>query len=271
MPFAEFDDLRIHYQQRGEGPVVLGIMGFGLDQRFWAAQIPTITERHTFLTLDNRGTGRSTGTPSTTIDEMVEDAVRLLDHLAIERAIVIGASMGGAIAQRLALDHPDRVVALILAVTWARPIEFMRRQEVLARTVIRGGGPEALVEASLVRMFTPRFFEIGAEAIDQMMRAFEGESGAGMLASQEVLEAQLDAISKHDVLADLPRIGCPTLVVGGRMDMMVPYFASEEIAAAIPGAELATFETGHALMFEEMDPFNARLAEFLAGVDERLR
>src|SRR5918992_2303991 len=271
MPFADFDDVRIHYKQRGEGPVVLGIMGFGLDQRFWAAQVPTITAHHTFLALDTRGTGRSTGAPSTTIEEMADDAVHLLDHLGVERAIVFGASMGGAIAQRIALDNPDRISALILAVTWARPIEFMRRQETLARTVIRGGGPEALVEASLVRMFTPRFFDIGAEAIDQMLRAFEGESGAGMLASEEVLEAQLDAISKHDVLADMPRIECPTLVVGGRMDMMVPYFASEEIAAAIPGAELATLETGHALMFEELDAFNARLAAFLARVNNALR
>jgi aminoacrylate hydrolase len=271
MPFAEFDDVRIHFKQRGGGPVVLGIMGFGLDQRFWAAQIPTITAHHTFLTLDNRGRGRSTGSPSTTIDEMAEDAVRLLDHLGVEKTIVFGASMGGAIAQRIALDHSERVAALILAVTWARPIEFMRRQEGLARMVIRGGGPEALVDASLVRMFTPRFFEIGAEAIDQMLRAFDSDSGAGMIAGEAVLQAQLDAIAKHDVLADLSRIECPTLVVGGKMDMMVPYFASEEIAAAIPGAELATFETGHALMFEEMDSFNSRLAAFLAQVDEGLR
>lgn len=271
MPFAEFEDLRIHYKRRGEGPVVLGVMGFGLDQRFWAGQIPTITATNTFLTFDNRGTGRSSGEPSTTIDAMADDAVRLLDHLEIGKAVVFGASMGGAIAQRLALDHPDRVAALVLAVTWARPIEFMRRQETLARTVIRGGGPEALVDATLVRMFTPRFFEVGADAIDQMMRAFETESGAEMLASESVLEAQLDAIAKHDALAELARIDCPALVAGGRMDMMVPYFASEEIAAAIPGAELATFESGHALMFEEMDAFNARLAEFLARVNDRLR
>jgi aminoacrylate hydrolase len=271
VPFAEFEDVRIHYKQRGEGPVVLGIMGFGLDQRFWAGQIPTITAANTFLTFDNRGTGRSSGDPATTIDAMADDAVRLLDHLGVDEAVVIGASMGGAIAQRLTLEHPERVTALVLAVTWARPIEFMRRQETLARTVIKGGGPEALVDATLVRMFTPRFFEIGAEAIDQMLRAFETESGVEMLASQTVLEAQLDAISKHDALGELARIACPVLVAGGKLDQMVPYFASEEIAAAIPGAELATFESGHALMFEEMDAFNARLAEFLARVNDGLR
>lgn len=270
VPYAELEDVRIHYQQRGRGPVVLGIMGFGLDQRFWAGQIPTITATNTFLTFDNRGTGRSSGDPATTIDAMADDTLRLLDYLGIDRCVVFGASMGGAIAQRLTLDHPERVAALVLAVTWARPIEFMRRQETLARTVIKGGGPGALVDATLVRMFTPRFFEIGAEAIDQMLRAFETESGAEMLASEAVLEAQLDAISKHDALGDLASIACPTLVAGGKMDMMVPYFASEEIAAAIPGAELAAFESGHALMFEEMDAFNARLTGFLARVNAKL-
>src|SRR5918999_4958452 len=264
MPLADLGDITLNYQEHGSGDPVLGVMGFALDQRFWSAQIPAVTATNRFITFDNRGLGGSTGEGPTTIDEMADDAIRLLDHLEIDRTVVFGVSMGGAIAQRIALDHPDRVSALILAVTWARPIEFMRRQETLARTVIRGGGPEALVEASLVRMFTPRFFEIGAEAIDQMLRAFEGESGAGMLASEEVLEAQLDAISKHDVLADMPRIECPTLVAGGRMDMMVPYFASEEIAGAIPGAQLARFETGHGCMIEEMEAFNRRVEEFLA-------
>lgn len=243
-------------------------MGFALDQSFWAAQMPAVTQAHTFITYDNRGIGRSTGPPVTSIEDMAGDAERLLDHLGIEKAIVMGASMGGAIAQRLALSSPDRVEALVLAVTWARPIEFMRRQSELARGIIDVGGVEALVDASLLWMFTPRFFEVGAETIDRMVRAFMADPGAE-LADPTVLNAQLDAIGKHDCLAELGSISCPTLVVGGRMDMMVPYFAAEEIAGAIPGAELATFESGHGLMIEEMDAFNGRLTEFLREVTHR--
>jgi pimeloyl-ACP methyl ester carboxylesterase len=268
MPIADIGDISINYRVHGSGPPVLGIMGFGLDQRFWAAQIPTVTEHHSFITFDNRGTGRSTRGRSMTMDDMADDAVGLLDHLEIDRAIVFGASMGGAIAQRIALDHPDRVEALILAITWARPIEFMRRQNALARAVLEGGGQDALVEAGLVRMFTPTFFEVGGDAIDQMMLAFGGQD-ASDLPANEVLNGQLDAIEKHDVLAELGQIRCPTLVVGGRFDVMVPCFASEEIAAAIPGAELALFETGHGLMLEEMEAFNARLGEFLASIPAR--
>lgn len=264
MPFVELDDVNLHYKVRGEGPPVIGIMGFGLDQRFWAGQIPTVTAANSFITFDNRGTGRSTGAPSAGIAALASDAVGLLDHLGFSESIIMGVSMGGAIAQRLVVDHPDRVSALILAMTWARPIEFMRRQNALARLLVQNGGPEALLEASIVRMFSPEFFEIGASAIDQMMKAFTSDSAPP---ATEVLDAQLDVIEHHNVLRDLASIRCPTLVVAGRMDMVVPFFAAREVAAAIPGAEFVEFATGHGLMVEEMDAFNAAVAAFLSTVN----
>ena len=267
MPMAELDDAQIYYKKRGEGPPVLGIMGFGLDQRFWASQIPPIIEQNSFITFDNRGAGRSTGALVTTIDEMANDAVRLLDSLGIEKTVVFGVSMGGAIAQRLTLDHPERVSALILGITWARPLEFMRRQTKLARLIVESAGPQGLVDGTLVRMFSPRFFEMGAAVIDQLVAALDTPSGPDMMA-EEGLQAQLEAIEKHDTLAELPKIDCPTLVFGGHMDMMVPGFASEEIAAAIPGAELRMFETGHGLVIEEMQEVNDLLSSFLARVNQ---
>jgi aminoacrylate hydrolase len=266
MPTLELADATIHYKVWGQGPPVLGIMGFGLDQRFWASQIAAIMAHGSFVTFDNRGMGRSQGEPATTIEGMAADALALLDHLDLERVIALGASMGGAIGQRLALEHPDRVAGLVLAVTWARPLEFMRRQHEIARMIVEARGPRALVDASIVRMFTPQFFEAGAETIDRMVAAFYAPEGPG-LPRPEALMAQLDAIDKHDALAELARIRCPALVLGAKMDVMAPYFASEEIAAAVPGAELATFETGHACMIEEMQAVNERISEFLAGLE----
>jgi pimeloyl-ACP methyl ester carboxylesterase len=265
MPLAEFEDVGIHYERRGRGagPPLLGIMGFGLDQRFWASQIAAVTETHEFITFDNRGVGRSRGPLIATIEDMVDDTVRLLDHLEIESCVVYGTSMGGAIAQQLTLEHPERVSGLVLAVTWARPIEFMRRQHLVARALIETGGPELLVESTLVRMFTPAFFEMGAEVLDQMVKAFMADSGPDV-PRPEVLLAQMEAIDKHDVLGRLPAITVPTLVIGSRTDMIVPYFGSEEIAAAIEGAELVTLESGHGSMIEEMPAYNAALQTFLA-------
>ncbi|MDQ3953849.1 MAG: alpha/beta hydrolase, partial [Actinomycetota bacterium] len=253
MPLADLGDVSLHYKDHGDpaAPPALGVMGFALDQRYWAAQIPAVTATHRFVTFDNRGVGRSTGDASVPLETMADDAVRLLDHLGIEKTVLVGLSMGGTIAQHVVLQHPARVSALILGVTWARPLEFMRRQDDIGRVLVEARGPEWLMEVALLRMFTPRFFEMGAEALDRMMRALNAP-GAPAGPTAETLLAQIDALTKHDVLGRLGAISCPTLVLGGKMDMMVPGFASEEIAAAIPGAELAMFESGHACMIEEM-------------------
>lgn len=263
MPTADLGDLSLYYRAHGEGPPVLGIMGFALDQRYWATQISGVTTSHRFITFDNRGVGRSTGEAATSIDQMADDAIRLLDHLEIDKTVVYGVSMGGAIAQRLVIDHPDRVSALILALTFARPIEFMRRQHTFARFVLEHGGVRAMTDATLVRMFTPAFFEVGGETIDRMVAALFAEEEEGP-AGVEVLHAQLDALEKHDALAELASITCPTLVIGAKMDMMVPGFASQEIAATIPGAELVMMETGHGSGVEEMGTFNEAVSSFLA-------
>lgn len=267
MPLAELGDVSLHFKDHGnpDAPPALGIMGFALDQRYWAAQIPAVTGTHRFVTFDNRGVGRSTGDASVPLETMADDAVRLLDHLGIEKSVVIGLSMGGTIAQHVALAHPDRVSALVLGVTWARPLEFMRRQDDLARVIVEARGADSLFEVSLLRMFTPKFFEMGAQALDRMVRALNAP-GAPAGPTAGTLLAQIDALTKHDVLDRLGSIECPTLVLGGKMDMMVPGFASEEIAEAIPGAELTMFDTGHGCMIEEMADFNARVSTFLAGL-----
>jgi pimeloyl-ACP methyl ester carboxylesterase len=263
MPTADLGDFQLYYRESGDGPPVLGIMGFALDQRYWATQIAGVLEGgHRFITFDNRGVRRSSGEPPSSIEEMADDAVRLLDHLGIDKAVIYGVSMGGAIAQRLVIDHPERVSALILALTFARPIEFMRRQHHFARFVLEHGGVREMTEASLIRMFTPRFFEVGQENVDRMLAALfvEGEEGP---ASPDVLRGQLDAIEKHDVLVDLKDVSVPTLVIGAKMDQIVPGLASEEIAATIPGAELVMLETGHGSGVEEMEAFNTAVSTFL--------
>jgi aminoacrylate hydrolase len=265
MTMADLGDISLDYSVFGDGPPVLGVMGFALDKRFWAAQVPAVTAGNKFITFDNRGVGRSSREAAGSIDEMADDAVRLLDFLEIDRAVVFGMSMGGTIAQRIALDNPDRVSALILAVTWARPIEFMRRQHKIARTILQTMTLPEFSEQALLRMFTPRFFEIGQAMIDQMVASIDAP-GAPPMATAEALIAQLDALDKHDVLADLPRVSVPTLVIGGKMDVTVPYLGSEEIAATIPGAKFVTLETGHGCMIEEMEPFNRAVTEFLASL-----
>jgi pimeloyl-ACP methyl ester carboxylesterase len=137
----------------------------------------------------------------------------------------------------------------------------MRRQHELSRILIEAAGSEALMNAALIRMFTPQFFEMGREMIDQMVASFVVDESA--IPKPEVILGQLDALDKHDTIEELPSITCPTLVLGAKMDQMVPYIGAEEMARAIPNAEFVTFETGHGCMIEEMDVFNQKIEEFL--------
>ncbi|HYY45232.1 MAG TPA: alpha/beta hydrolase [Actinomycetota bacterium] len=266
MPTADLGEFTLHFREHGSGdPPVLGIMGFGLDHRFWAAQIPAVTKGNRFIVFDNRGTGRSGRAPVSTINEMTKDALALLDYLEIDEAVIFGVSMGGAIAQRMAIEHADRVRALILTVTWNRPTQFMRRQNAVVRRMIELGAEKDVIELAILRMFTPRFFEWGAPLLDQMTRSLDARS-APQLPGADVLLAQLQAIEAHDSAEELAGISCPALVVGGRMDMVVPGFASEELAAAIPEARLEMLDSGHGLMVEEMERFNALVAGFLESL-----
>src|SRR5687767_5040432 len=265
MPIADLGDIKLSYTHFGEGPPVLGIMGFSLDKSFWAPQVPAVTGAgRRFITFDNRGIRRSEGPAIGTVDEMANDTIRLMDHLEIEKCVIFGLSMGGTIAQRLTLDNPDRVEALILGVTWARPIEYMRRQHDVARKVL-DLAPELLLEASLLKMLSPAFFELGREMIDQIFQSYVRDGGPDERAIA-VLRAQLDAMDKFDALSELSSITVPTLLLGGKLDMMAPAFAMEEIAAAIPGAKLEMFETGHGCMVEEMTDFNTAVTDFLTGL-----
>ena len=267
MPTADFDDITLHYQRRGKGPPLLGIMGFGLDQRFWASQIPVVTETHEFITFDNRGIGPIPAdmAPPSSPRSRTWSMTPWLCSITWKSRVV--SSTGPRWAEPSPSTSRSNTRSgfrrLILAVTWARPIEFMRRQHLLARALIQASGPELLVESTLVRMFTPAFFEMGAEVLDQMVMAFMAETGPDVPAT-DVLLAQIDAVDKHDVLDRLPAIGVPTLVIGARTDMVVPYLGAEEIAGAIPGAEFVTLETGHGCMIEEMPAYNAAVQGFLA-------
>ena len=268
MAIADLGDVQLFYRTSGDGPPVLGVMGFASDHRLWAPQLQAVGATNTFITFDNRGIGRSSGDGASTIDVMADDAYRLARHLEIETCVVFGISMGGAIAQRLVLDHPEVASALILAETFARPIEFMRRQHQLARELLASERSEkALIEGTMLRMFTPRFFEAGKDVVDQIIQGFLTREEAGRETKVETILAQLDALDKHDTLDELPTISCPTLVTGSKQDQMVPGFAAEEIAAAIPGAELVMFETGHGAPFEEMTEFNAAVSAFLTKVN----
>ena len=259
MPFAPSggrSPVRIHYAVHGDrGPAVVLLHGLGLSSRFWF-DVPALLagdpERpRRVVTIDNRGTGRS-GMPRRpwSMRAMAEDVVRVLDHAGIDAAFVVGISMGGMIAQHLALRHPSRVRGLVLLATTAGfLLGALPDASALARLLtLPLGGPRAGV--NLVRLLLPesRWAE-GRELFREWPRAMREEP-----TTAATFAAHFLAASTHLVAPRLGRIRCPVVVVAGRHDTLVPLRNAEVLAARIPSAELEVLEDeGHAVFAGDPD------------------
>jgi len=243
---------------------ILMIQGLGADRHGWSLQRYPFTPHFRTIAFDNRGVGRSDKPYGRySLIEMADDAVAVLDHLGIERAHVIGASMGGAIAQIMAVTHPDRVRSLVLACTacsnppwrndllasWAQ-IATERGMGELSRRAIRW-----LVAPRSVRRYGALLNWFGPIAMGCPPYAFAAQVGA-------ILDAA------HSDLADaLPTIDVPTLVIVGGQDILTPRGDSEELAERIQGAELIVISgAAHGLMVEHALTFNAAVLGFLRRV-----
>jgi 3-oxoadipate enol-lactonase len=263
VPFAiAADGTRLHHEVSGppDGEPVLMIQGLGADSRGWIRQRRAFAARHRVILFDNRGVGGSDKPEGRyDLEVMAADAITVLDGLGIESAHVVGASMGGVIAQLLGVRHADRVRSLTLACTAARHHAW--RRELLAEwaQVAQEEGMGAfaplaarwLVGPRSLRRFWPAFGALGAVALNV---------GADPFVSQ--VEAIL---SLDDAVRDeLPQVRIPTLVIVGSQDILTPVGDSEEIAELVPTAELAVVTgAAHGFMFEHAAAFNRTVLGFL--------
>jgi 3-oxoadipate enol-lactonase len=242
----------IYYESTGRGVPVLLVMGLGMSAAGWWRTVPVLSERLSVLTFDNRGVGRSAHPPGPySLQQMADDAVAVLDAAQVKRAHVYGISMGGMIAQEIALRHPDRLRALVLAATSpggphaAGPdeatIDFLRRRPSMPR--------EEGVWASVPYTYSTRTRERHAPRIgeDIALRLSVEVDPAGY-------EAQLAAAWEHDAIGRLSQIAAPTLVMHGTEDRMVPVANARLLADAIPGARLRLLEgAGHLFTTDDLE------------------
>jgi 3-oxoadipate enol-lactonase len=263
MPYARAaDGVRIHYEALGRrgAPVVLLIQGLGADKHGWDMQRFTLARHYRVIAFDNRGAGRSDkpfGVYS--IEQMADDAVAVLDHAGVDAAHVVGASMGGAISQLMAVRHPTRVLSLTLACTACRNQPW--RRELLERwmetALERGMG--AMTGEAARWVMAPRSFR-------RLLPAFGWLGPLAMGRPAHAFAAQVRAIlAANDELAgELYTISVPTLVIVGNQDILTPRGDSEEIAERIPGAELVVISgAAHGFMVEHASTFNKILKDFL--------
>ena len=266
MPHANVRDRKLYYEVHGVHagtPLVLA-MGIGGSCRGWLPiQVPEFSRHRRTLIFDYPGVGNSEGddAPFTTAD-LADTLAGLLDALSIERATVLGAFMGGMVAQELALRRPERVERLVLVGTYARP--DAKRRMLLAhwRELARQGVTlDVLVRDRL--LWTAQEETIEQTDLIEQMIAFFSRDGAPL--SSELFARQCDACIAHDTLDRLHEIRRPTLVVCGRNDALTPPKFHRQLADEIPDARLVTFAYGaHLVMVETAEAFNRAVIDFTA-------
>ncbi|MBI5552725.1 MAG: alpha/beta fold hydrolase [Desulfobacterales bacterium] len=262
MPEANVNGQPIYYESHGQGfPLVL-IRGLGSNADHWYAQLPEFSKHFRVIVFDNRGIGRS-GDPGGdfTIRDMADDTVGLLDALAIPQTHVMGVSMGGMIAQQLALDHPQRVKGLVLVVSHCGGPHQVRPSTEIARLVgemVTVGSPESRI------MALPAFFD--AETLKTNLACAQTYATVSMKypADAKILSRQFKAIQDFDVYDRLPAIQAPTLVVASTGDVLIPPGNSEILAARIPNARMVAIPGGgHQILVEQPEACNRAVVDFL--------
>jgi pimeloyl-ACP methyl ester carboxylesterase len=247
MPYVTTAGTKIYWEEHGKGDPLLLIMGLGATLEWWQRLIPVLAPRYRTIVYDNRGAGRSDVPPGPySIPAMAEDAAAVMDAAGIASAHVFGASMGGMIAQELALNHPSRVRSLILGCTacggpQSVPAEKAVRAALTARSTMT---PEDAMWAMAPYIFdasTPR--ERVAE--DIAIRLAATVTNDGYFAQLQGIRAWSGT---HDRLAGL---AMPTLVIHGETDQLVPGENGRIIAKAIPGARLAMIPHASHIFFTD--------------------
>jgi pimeloyl-ACP methyl ester carboxylesterase len=264
--YASNGTLCISYELQGtirrRSPWLVLIQGMGFDRSGWDPVLPALRRRFRLVLVDNRGTGRS-GRPdgSFAVADMAGDVVAVLDAAGIGRAHVLGASLGGMVAQELAITRPERVSRLVLACTspgWplAYPMPIASLRLIMAT---RGMPLAAARRRHTEHALSAQARQQNPALVGRLMEV-QGVRPVG----QEVLSAQAIAGARYAGRLRLGRIGARTLVVHGSADTVVDPRNAKLLAGRITGAELVTFPgLGHLLFWEDPAGFAAVVTSFL--------
>lgn len=249
MPYARVRRARIYHEEHGSGEPLLLLSGFTVSGTVFEPVLPLWSGRFRCVTYDHRGSGRSSpASVGLSMPALAGDAVGLLDHLGIEAAHVFGLSMGGMVAQEMALRFPDRVRGLVLGGTspgGPRATLPWRELSGLAPAVAgsRRGARLRVLERAL---FSPGFRRDHPDRVAALVQPFlRHRSGPRGVA------AQFWASVYHDTWARLPQVQAPTLVLHGGADGLAPLGSARALARRVPGAELVVLPgAGHAFPLE---------------------
>ncbi|MGB6411021.1 MAG: alpha/beta fold hydrolase [Candidatus Deferrimicrobiaceae bacterium] len=268
MPFTDAPGFRMYYEVHGDGFPLLLINGLGGDHTEWLIQLPEFSRLFKVVTFDNRGAGDSEAPPGPySTAQMADDATALLSFLGISRTHVLGFSMGGMIAQEVALRHPEIVARLILACTspGGKGSERPAFEAIGSFACSSEADPEEQFRRLIPFLYTDRFCRDYPEEIDKAVR--RRLSRPVSLPGQA---SQMAAAMGHGAWERLPAIAAPTLVLTGTADRLVPQVNSQRIAERIPGAKLVFLDGApHRLFAEDAEAFHREVLAFLLDDSNR--
>jgi len=260
MPTAEVNGQSIYYEIHGDGEPLLCVMGLAADTLSWALNVPGFAERHRTVVFDNRDVGQSSMADAPyELADLAQDAIALADELELESFHLLGLSMGGAIAQHIAVAVPERVRTLTLAVTFARGGAYGRelsrvwgaRRQVISR--------EQHIDELMLLCFSRQLYENAdfVGYIRQMMLSNPHPQ------PPDAFARQLDAASRHEMTDRIGSLAMPVHVIGAEYDILVPAWESRELAELIPGSKLSVMEAApHGLNTERAQEFNQLVLDF---------
>ncbi|MFQ5855423.1 MAG: alpha/beta hydrolase [Anaerolineae bacterium] len=278
MPFAQVNDIRLYYETHGEGEALMLLSGTGMSGDHWHVfQVPAFSQAYQVITFDYRGVGQSDKPDAPYSTRLfAADAVGLLDALGVERAHVMGHSMGGRVAQWIALDHPERVRSLILSSSG--PGQYAPEVD-----VVRGVPLKQAVE--MIEMGYEQWWQAHFADDDFMFPPEVRAAQPELLAQRRQMAANarpplrpylrhVIARQQHETTAMLDQIEAPTLVIAGSKDTTVGgtgnhFEAARVLAERIPHAELVVMEgAAHGYLWQMPDEANRIVLDFLRRVKE---
>src|SRR5580692_6198201 len=264
MPFVENQSARLYWDEQGSGEPLLLIMGLSYPSYMWHRSRPILAARYRTIALDNRGVGQSEVPPGIySIALMASDAASVLHAAGVESAHVFGVSMGGMIAQELALQYPSRVRSLILGCTAAGGPYAIKAESAALETLMRRDlTPEESKEAIIPFIYDPA---TPRERIDEDMviRMKWYPTPQGYM-------GQLQGIFGWEASSRLAQITAPTLVIHGESDRLVPPANARLIAERIPGAKLVLIpHASHIFATDQPAAAHHAILEFLAAQQPR--